>query len=296
METKANYVAVGVFVLSCMVALVVSLLWLAGAQYADEFAVYRTYFQGSVTGLGAGTIVRYNGIDVGNVREVNFDSTNPRQVIADLQINPEIQLREDAVVSLEAQGLTGGIYVQITGGTPGAGFLEQAADEEFPVISSRQSAIQLLFQETPELLTEFTMLAQSGVELLNEENRTAFSEILVNMRDITDVFADRNIDMAAALELLPPLMEQFNSVLVSVDQAMAQFESVATSVDQTAQSLTQVAVGFDEAINQSAVPQIDQLLVETRALVASLGRLSEAVERQPTQLLFGDRREGYAPQ
>jgi phospholipid/cholesterol/gamma-HCH transport system substrate-binding protein len=296
METKANYVAVGVFVLSCMVALVLAMLWLVGAQYADEFAVYRTYFQGSVTGLGADTIVRYNGIDVGNVREVNFDPTNPRQVIADLQINPEIQLREDAVVSLEAQGLTGGIYVQITGGTPGAGFLEQAPDEEFPVISSRQSAIQLLFQETPELLTEFTMLAQSGVELLNEENRTAFSEILVNMRDITDVFADRNIDMAAALELLPPLMEQFNSVLVSADQAMVQFESVATSVDQTAHSLTQVAVGFDEAINQSAVPQIDQLLVETRALVASLGRLSEAVERQPTQLLFGDRREGYAPQ
>ena len=102
--------------------------------------------------------------------------------------------------------------------------------------------------------------------------------------------------MAAALELLPPLMEQFTSVLVSADQAMVQFESVATSVDETAQSLTQVAVGFDEAINQSAVPQIDQLLVETRALVASLGRLSEAVDRQPTQLLFGDRREGYAPQ
>jgi len=296
METKANYVAVGVFVLSCMAALVVAMLWLVGAQYADEFAVYRTYFQGSVTGLGAGTIVRYNGIDVGNVREVNFDQINPRQVIADLQINPEIQLREDAVVSLEAQGLTGGIYVQITGGTPGAGVLQQAPDEEFPVISSRQSAIQLLFQETPELLTEFTMLAQSGVELLNEDNRIAFAEILVNLREITAVFADRDIDMAAALELLPPLMEQFTSVLVSADQAMVQFESVATSVDETAQSLTQVAVGFDEAINQSAVPQIDQLLVETRALVASLGRLSEAVDRQPTQLLFGDRREGYAPQ
>ena len=56
------------------------------------------------------------------------------------------------------------------------------------------------------------------------------------------------------------------------------------------------AVGLDEAVNQTAVPQINQLLVEARALVVSLGRLSEAIERQPTQLLFGDRREGYSPQ
>ena len=30
METKANYVAVGAFVLACIVGLVVSIMWLAG--------------------------------------------------------------------------------------------------------------------------------------------------------------------------------------------------------------------------------------------------------------------------
>ncbi len=296
METKANYVAVGVFVLSCMVALVVAVLWLIGAQYADEFAVYRTYFQGSVTGLGAGTIVRYNGIDVGNVREVNFDPTDPRQVIADLQIEPDLQLREDAIVSLEAQGLTGGIYVQITGGTPGAAFLEQAPDQEFPVINSRQSAIQLLFQETPELLTQLTSMAESGADLLNEENRVAFADTLVNLRDITAAFANRSAEFETAIASLGPTLDSFNSVLISADNAMVQFGAVASTVDETARSLTQVAVGLDEAVNQTAVPQINQLLVEARALVVSLGRLSEAIERQPTQLLFGDRREGYSPQ
>ncbi len=296
METKANYVAVGVFVLSCMVALVVAVLWLAGAQYADEFAVYRTYFQGSVTGLGAGTIVRYNGIDVGNVRDVNFDPANPRQVIADLQIDPQIQLRENAVVSLEAQGLTGGIYVQITGGTPDAAFLEQAPDEEFPVITSRQSAIQLLFQETPELLTQLTTLAESGADLLNEENRLALAETLVNLRDITAAFANRSEEIEAAVAALAPTLERNNTELISAEKAMVRYGAVASTVDETARSLTQVAVGLDEAVNQTAVPQINQLLVEARALVVSLGRLSEAIERQPTQLWFGDRREGYSPQ
>ena len=35
---------------------------------------------------------------------------------------------------------------------------------------------------------------------------------------------------------------------------------------------------------------------DTRALIASLTRLSSELERQPTQLIFGDRRPGYTPQ
>ena len=296
METKANYVAVGAFVLSCLVATTAALLWLAGAQFADEYTVYRTYFQGGATGLGPGTVVRYNGIEVGNVFEVNFDPNNPRQIIADLQIDPELQLRQDSFVSLEMQGLTGGIYVQITGGTAEAPFVTTAPDQDYPVLASRQSAIQLLFEGTPELLTQLTVLAESGIDLLNEENRTALSESFANLRDVTAALSNRTEEIDAALANLGPVIEQFNSVLVSADTAMIQFGTVATSVDETARSLTQVAVGFDEAFNQTAVPQIDQLLIEARALVVSLGRLSEAIERQPTQFLFGDRREGYSPQ
>jgi phospholipid/cholesterol/gamma-HCH transport system substrate-binding protein len=296
METKANYVAVGAFVLTCLVATTAALLWLAGAQFADEFTIYRTYFQGGATGLGPGTIVRYNGIEVGNVSEVNFDPNNPRQIIADLQIDPQLQIRQDAVASLELQGLTGGIYVLITGGTPTAPFLTRMEDQPYPIINSRQSAIQQLFTGTPELLTQLTVLAESGIDLLNEENREALAESFANLRDLTTALAARTEEIDAALTNLSPLMERFNSVLISSDEAMSQFGAVATSVEETAQALTQLAVGFDEAVNKGAVPEVEQLLVEARALIVSLGRLSEAIERQPTQLLFGDRREGYTPQ
>ena len=55
METKANYVAVGAFVLACAVGLVVTILWLAGVQYSQEYAYYQANFKGPVTGLGKGT-------------------------------------------------------------------------------------------------------------------------------------------------------------------------------------------------------------------------------------------------
>jgi phospholipid/cholesterol/gamma-HCH transport system substrate-binding protein len=296
METKANYVAVGIFVLSCMFATAVAMLWLAGAQFADEYAVYRTYFQGAVTGLGTGTMVRYNGIDVGTVREVDFDPDDPRQVIADLQIDPDIRLREDSLASLEMQGLTGGIFVQITGGTPQAEFLVAEEGEDFPVIETQASAIQQFIEGTPELLTRLTELTDSGIDLINAQNRAALAETFTNLRDITGAIATRSEEIDQALASLGPTIARLETVLASVDNAVGQIGSVAVSANETAQSITQLATGFDESFNRSTVPQMDQLIVETRALIASLGRLSEAIERQPTQLLFGDRREGYAPQ
>lgn len=282
METKANYVAVGAFVLTCMVALAIAVLWLAGAQYANEYAVYRTYFAGPVTGLGAGTIVRYNGIDVGNVRAVNFDPNNPRQIIADLQIDPQLRLRQDATVTLEMQGLTGGIYVEITGGTIDSPFLVRGEGEDFLEIPSRQSAIQRLYEDTPELLARLTQLTEYGLDLLSDDNRQALAESLAHLRDITAAINRRSADIDLALVNFGPAVERLNQILVTADD--------------TARSVTRLADDLDVAVTRGAVVEMEQLLVESRALVASIKRLSEDIGRQPTQLLFGDRREGYAPQ
>lgn len=296
METKANYVAVGAFVLSCLVAATIAALWLVGAQFSNEYAMYRAYFTGGVTGLGPGVTVRYNGIEVGNVADVNFDPNDPRQVIADLQINPDIQLRSNSLASLEMQGLTGGLYVQITGGTADAPFLQRQEGQQYPVIQTQQSAIQQLFEGTPELLTQLTVLTNSGIDLLNADNRAALAATFANLRDITANLNARSDDINAAIAGLAPAINQLNTVLASADSAMNEFAGVADSVDQTAQAMTRVADGIDEAVTRTTVPELDQLLVEARALVVSLSRLSEAIEQQPTQLIFGDRREGYSPQ
>src|ERR1700748_462785 len=113
METKANYVAVGAFVLACVIGLVVTVLWLAGAQYSQEYADYQAYFKGPVTGLGKGTVTRYNGIAVGRIADVMFDPSDPQRVIITLQVQPNLNIRDDSVASIDSQGLTGGSYVEI---------------------------------------------------------------------------------------------------------------------------------------------------------------------------------------
>ena len=41
--------------------------------------------------------------------------------------------------------------------------------------------------------------------------------------------------------------------------------------------------------------QLAQLIAQTRSMVDNMSRLSQDLQREPTRLLFGDRREGYTP-
>ena len=60
--------------------------------------------------LGRGTIVRYNGIEVGNVTELGFDPVDPSRGVVTLQTAPTLRLHEDAIASIDQQGLTGAVF------------------------------------------------------------------------------------------------------------------------------------------------------------------------------------------
>ena len=295
METKANYVAVGIFVLSCVFALVLAVLWLAGAQYREEFASYRTFFQGPVTGLGEGTVVRYNGIDVGRVGEVNFDPQDPRRVIAILQIDPEIRLRTDSYASLESQGLTGVTYVEISGGTPTAPFLVPRPGEEIPTIPYRPSTFQRIVESAPQLLDRLNTMAARGNDLLSEQNRQAFTDTLTNLSEITTSVNSHTQDIDQVLADLNATMRRLDRAVQTADRALTTADTALSSVGKAGDNIATLATNTDQVITRDAA-ELTRLVADARALMSSLTRLSSELERQPTQLIFGDRRPGYTPQ
>ncbi|MBV8616816.1 MAG: MCE family protein, partial [Acetobacteraceae bacterium] len=129
MESRANYVATGAFVLLVLAGIVIAALWLAGAQFNTQYAVFQTRVSGSVSGLDAGAPVRLNGIGVGRVASIQQDPQNPGDVIVLLQIRQDATIRSDSVASLEMQGLTGGRYVEVSGGTLASPRLTAAAGQ-----------------------------------------------------------------------------------------------------------------------------------------------------------------------
>jgi len=285
METKANYVAVGVFVMALLLGLVVALLWLTGAQYAQEYAYYQTFFSGSVSGLGNGTSVRYNGIEVGRVSKLNFDPNDPKKVQVIMQIDPSLKIHADSLASIASQGLTGGSYVEIDGGSKDAPVLHPHFWGEYPTVKSKPSTLQQLEQSAPQLIAKLSHVADKLNDVLSDKNRHAVTDILANLHDTSTVLAARSEDIDATLR-------NFNASSQKLEADLSDLHTTLDHADKAVVSINGLANHLDTSI---ANAQIGQLTSDMRTLIGNLSHLSNELEREPTRLIFGDRRQGYTP-
>ncbi|HUO03363.1 MAG TPA: MlaD family protein [Rhizomicrobium sp.] len=288
METKANYVAVGAFVLACVIGLVVTILWLAGVQYSQEYAYYQTFFKGPVTGLGKGTITRYNGIEVGRVTDLAFDPNDPQSVVVTLQVQPNLAIHEDSLASIESQGLTGASYVEISGGTKNSPPLTAKPGQRYPVIRAKQSTLQQLEQSAPEVVAKLNVAASRLNDLLNDNNRRAVAHILASLDQTTTTIAKRSADIDATLR-------NANEATANLRDASQDLKPTIADVDTTVKKYGKVADDADAFINGDGLAQLSDLISETRRMVANLNKFSEQLNRDPSRILFGDRRKGYEP-
>ena len=295
METKANYVAVGAFVLVCVIGLVVTLLWLAGAQYSQEYAYYQTIFKGSVSGLGKGTLTRYNGIEVGRVTDLTFDPHDPQSVIVTLQVQPHLNIREDSVASIASQGLTGGSYVEISGGTRDSPLLTAKEGERYPVIRSKQSTLAQLEQSVPEVVAKLNVAASRINDLLKDENRKALANTLANLDTVTTMLAARSDEIDASIRHANDAVANLERASRDFQPTIAHINGTIDTANTTLAKYGKVADDADAFVNGEGLGQLSDLIGDMRRTVANLNQLSAQLNKQPTVLLFGDRRKGYTP-
>jgi len=288
LETKANYVAVGAFVLVCVIGLVVTILWLAGAQYSQEYSYYQTYFKGPVTGLGKGTVTRYNGIDVGRVTDLKFNPNDPQSVIVTMQVQPNLNIREDSQASIESQGLTGGTYVEISGGTAKSPILTARDGQDYPIIRAKQSTLQQLEQSAPEVVAKLNIAVTRLNDVLSDKNRKSLTDVLANLDETTSAIAKRSADIDATIK-------NASAATANLRDASADLKPTLDHVDVTVTKFSKVADDADAFLKGDALGQLSNLIGEMRRLMTSLTRFSDQLNREPTKLLFGDRRKGYDP-
>lgn len=316
METRAPYVVVGTFVLVLLAGIVVAVMWFAEAQFSEAANYYDIYFTGSVTGLTTGSTVRYNGIPVGRVAEARLDPVDPTRVRVTIELQPNVAVKTDTIASLELQGLAGGVYVNLTGGTRAAPALTRQANERYPVIASRPSDLQRVVNGAPQLLARAVTLADELSEVLNNQNRQALAETLDNLRKVSAAAASHSQDVDTAIvngaqtvAALRTSLDSANAILGALKALIAPqgaMDETLHSVDETARRLSDLAQRLDSVVaenqpqlrqfSKNGLDQMQQLLQQTQALVTQLSRLADALERDPSRLLYGDRREGYRPQ
>ena len=93
METRANYLLVGSFVLIIFAGTILFVLWLAKFQFDQKFTRYDIEFQGSVSGMKVGSSVELNGIPVGEVIAIGIDERDVEKVKVTIEVPATTPIR-----------------------------------------------------------------------------------------------------------------------------------------------------------------------------------------------------------
>ena len=319
METRASYIAVGAFVVLLMLGLIGFVAWLTATGTTEADEVYIIDFTGSVTGLQIGSSVRYRGIPVGTVSDIRLNPDNFEEVRVTIQVRPDTPIVTDNVASLELQGITGGVYVLIGGGRQDSPrLMDQDRDDDLPPeIRSRPSTLEAVVQSIPEVLERVSTILDRANALLSDENVAAVSDVLGDLRDISDTIADRNAGLAAAVDRISALSVNLDGLVSEARVDLARLsDGAATTLDTATEAIDSVQVEI-QALSRglrTTSNQISQLLdgvepgavefaneglyeftlmiSELRGLATVLSRVTEQFERNPAQFLLGEQTRG----
>jgi phospholipid/cholesterol/gamma-HCH transport system substrate-binding protein len=287
METRANYVLIGVFTLAIVVGVFGFIYWFQNIGGTGERAFYRVQFDGSVSGLRVGASVLFNGIRVGEVTELKLNPQVPKQAIAGLSIDKTVTVRRDTEIGLEFQGLTGIAALSLKGGSPTSPALVGAKDkkDEAPLMVAPPGATQDVTQAAREALRKVQDLIEENQKSIKSslENIDKFSATLVrNSEHIDNSLA--NIDKFTGA--LGRNADRIDSIVVGLQNLTGGADGKKGDINEAARSIKTLAENLDKRTDELTA-YIGRLAKTGTRTLSTIDKAAKNFDANPSRLIWG---------
>lgn len=266
METKANYLMIGGFVLGVLVLAFIFVFWMS--NFAGGGKRYYIVFQSSVAGLTTGSSVGFNGIKVGEVRSLALDPQDARKVQVLVSIRSETPVRANSSAAIQSLGLTGGSGIQITAGTPDSPFLLATAETPIPVIQADVGLGQGLFDAAPAVMNNANVLL-TRLNQLVAENQESIHKTVTNVENFTAMLDQRKGDISNTITDVRDGAQSFKNLSGKLEV------SLGSNVDGLTHSAKDSLQAFGDFMKEGGRTAV------------TLNRILEKFEADPKGFLLG---------
>lgn len=311
MSTPTNHWKLGLFVVSAILVGLAGVVYFGSRNLPSDVVTYVSYFDEAVTGLEIGAPVKYRGVTLGNVSNVEV-APDRRHVQVSYGISSgaakrlalqgaggeKSRIAADLRAQLGSQGVTGVKYISLD--------LFERADppEELPfdlppryipatasTLKNLESAVTDAANRLPELTEQLVVMLRringmlEAVEQEHIPQRT--SATLDNVDQVLAVLqsklegvrsAELSQEAVATLQQVQGTVGRVNQLLERVDGkegVLANAERASTSMGDVARNASQVGT------------EAERTLRDVGEAATAVRKLAEALERQPDMLLKG---------
>jgi phospholipid/cholesterol/gamma-HCH transport system substrate-binding protein len=245
METKANYAIVGFFTVAVIAAAFLFVFWMSEYGRAGPVSDLVVRIPGSANGLSVGSPVRFNGIQIGSVKALTIDATDPKYSVAFTQVRSDSPIYESTKAILEIQGLTGSAYIELSGGKAGGvNILRRGEQTGRPatILADQSSVTNLL--ATADKILQRADSAIGDIQKFTSEAQGPLTKTVQNAQAFTQALADNADGIDTFLKSVSALSETVNGLSGRLDSTLASVDSLIKAVD--AKKVDSILTNADE--------------------------------------------------
>lgn len=277
MESRANYALIGLFTLAVVAAMSGFAVWFAGGRANGERAQYRVIFAGSVSGLGRGGSVLFNGLRVGEVTEISLLPEDPKRVVAQIEVDPKTPVRSDTRARLEYQGLTGVAAIALSGGEPGSQALI-APTGQAPTIYADRSDFQDIM-ETVQRLSRRVDDVINRADKLFADNEESIGRTIRNVETFTQTLASNSDGVNRFLASVANAGDRIAALSTKLEALSVDLNSVIDAIEpQRVSRIIGNIETFTDAVGANRA-QVDSIIKDGAQLVKRLSDASVGLEQ-----------------
>jgi phospholipid/cholesterol/gamma-HCH transport system substrate-binding protein len=294
MENRSHALMTGLFTIALLIAAILFGIWFNRDRV--KYEPYLIATSQSVPGLNPQAAVRYRGLEVGKVDDIDFDPKLAGQILIHLSIDPATPITKTTYATLGYQGVTGIAYIQLDDEATGSSELatSKANPSRIPLhpglfdqLEKRGTAILGQAEEVTRKLNNF----------LNDDNQKKMLGAFSDVSDAAQSYRDLAARLDPAVQKIPALMEhgdqalrsvdtlatEANKVVVSLQGPNGAVQRLTASVDRATTSVEAVASG----VELETLPGVTGLADETKSSMRAVRRTMNNLSDRPQSILFG---------
>ena len=280
MEYKKNEIKAGIMVFVSFIVLAIFLFAIFGIDFGEETNEYWVYLN-YAGGVSKGSVVKYMGVNVGQVTEITLSADRPNQVGIRLAINSQTPIKTDSRAFLTSVGLMSDQHIEINPGTPEAALLPPGS-----VIESKEVLnFAHMSESLGDLNNQTQILLDKVNNFFNEKNREHLSAMIGNMdslmREVRGPFLLTITNLEKSSTQLTKLLENNDG---DISEILANLKTTTEATNQLITEMQTTVENF-ESLMSSNNSSIVEIVENFQTTSQNLEEFSRILKEQPWLLV-----------
>ena len=310
MKNQSRKIRLGIFIIVSSALLLFLIIFFTARELFEKTDTYYVAYQDeSVSGMEVGSPVKYLGINVGTISDIQIDPEDVTSVVIELSLDHGTPIKEDSQADIVSLGITGMKAIEIRGGTneadvlkpgsyitPGSSLSSEITGKAEVIAEKIENVLNNLqvfthpdtLAKITRMLDNFSSLASNAdqtilkLDTIISQNEDDFRATMVKANKISESLLASSHNIENTAKQIENLVEndsiqdiigntrEFTQTLKETD-----FSQLIEDLAETARRTRELLIKVDDDINKSG-----QSIVESQKLLKSTLRNLEEASRK----------------